>query len=59
MWLIPMTILLVAIGVTLMLCGKQAMGDPKAKLSDELGGVLCLLVGAGILIQILISLLGI
>lgn len=57
MWLIFMTILLVAVGVVLMLWGKQALDDPRAKLSNQIGGALCLLAGAGILIQTIISLL--
>lgn len=59
MWLIPMMILLVAVGLVLVLCGKEMLERGRGSWLDAIGGILLLFGGGGILIQTFIYLLGI
>jgi len=59
MWLIPMMILLVAVGVILVIIGKDMLERGRGSWLDAIGGTLLLFSGGGILVQTFIYLLGI
>lgn len=59
MWLIPMMILLVAVGTVLMLVGKEMLERGRGSWVDAIGGTLLLFSGGGLLVQTFIFLLGI